>query len=185
MILQALRAYYDRLAADPDVEISPIGFSRQKISFCVVLSDDGTLHEIIAENDGDAKKPRPKLLIVPGGAKPSGSGINPCFLWDNTGYMLGFKPDDDKPERSRETFEAFRDRHLDLQSQIDDPEFAAVCQFLSNWDPAHATDHETLAEVTTGFGVFRIRGQKHYVHERDAVRNWWEAQQATADDDQV
>lgn len=185
MILQALRAYYDRLAADPNVEISPIGFSRQKVSFCVVLNADGTLHEIIPENDGDAKKPRPKLLIVPGGAKPSGSGINPCFLWDNTGYMLGFIPDDENPDRSRETFEAFRDRHLDLHGEIDDPEFAAVCQFLSNWDPVNASDNKTLAEITTGFGVFRIRGQKHYVHEREAVRSWWEAQQAIADDDQV
>ncbi len=126
MILQALNSYYQRLATDPDVDIAPFGFSRQKISFCVVLNDDGTLHEFIAENDGDPAKSRPKLLIVPGGAKPSGSGVNPCFLWDNTGYMLGFKPDDDNPERSLQTFEAFRQKHGDLQTAIDDPEFHAV-----------------------------------------------------------
>ena len=185
MILQALKAYYDRLAADPEIEISPIGFSRQKISFCVVLNDDGTLHEIIPVDDSDAKKPRPKLLIVPGGAKPSGSGINPCLLWDNTGYMLGFKPDDDKPERSLETFQAFRDRHLELQEAIDDPEFAAVCKFLTTWDPASAKEHQALAEITSGFGVFRIRRQTHYVHERESVRTWWESQQAIADENQI
>ena len=185
MILQALRAYYDRLAADPAIEISPIGFSRQKISFCVVLNDDGSLHEIIPENDGNAKRPRPKLLIVPGGAKPSGSGINPCLLWDNTGYMLGYKPEDDKPERSLETFHAFRDRHAELQEAIDDAEFSAVCKFLASWDPSQAEEHETLKEITSGFGVFRIRKQTHYVHEREAVRNWWEAQQSAGDDDQV
>ena len=119
MILQALNSYYERLQADSNVDIAAFGFSRQKISFCVVLNDDGTLHEVIPENDGDAAKPRPKLLIVPGGAKPSGSGVNPCFLWDNTGYMLGFKPDDPKPERSLQTFEAFRQKHVDLKTAID------------------------------------------------------------------
>ena len=182
MILQSLNAYYRRLENAPDIDIAPFGFSRQKISFCVVLNDDGTLHDIIPEDDGNADKPRPKLLVVPGGAKPSGSGINPCFLWDNTGYMLGFKPDDDKPERTLQTFEAFRDRHLELQESIDDPEFHAVCKFLSKWAPESAADHTTLTEMSTGFGVFRIRERTHYVHERDAVRSWWASQLAGADD---
>ncbi|MEP3478562.1 MAG: type I-C CRISPR-associated protein Cas8c/Csd1 [Fuerstiella sp.] len=176
MILQALNTYYQRLEKDPYVEIAPFGFSRQKISFCVVLNDDGTLHEITPENDGDAAKPKSKLLIVLGGAKPSGSGLNPCFLWDNTGYMLGFKPNDDKPKRSLQAFEAFRQKHVDLKTVIDDPEFHAVCAFLSNWDPNTAADHATLAETSTGFGVFRIRGQTHYVHERETIRAWWSEQ---------
>ena len=176
MILQALNSYYERLQADSNVDIAAFGFSRQKISFCVVLNDDGTLHEVIPENDGDAAKPRPKLLIVPGGAKPSGSGVNPCFLWDNTGYMLGFKPDDPKPERSLQTFEAFRQKHVDLKTAIDDPEFHAVCTFLAQWDPKTAAEHATLTETSTGFGVFRIRGQTHYVHEREAVQAWWQQQ---------
>lgn len=183
MILQALNAYYTRLENDPKVDIAPFGFSRQKISFCVVLNNDGSLHDIIPEDDGDAKKPRPKLLVVPGGAKPSGSGINPCFLWDNTGYMLGYKPDDDKPERTLQTFEAFRDRHLELKESIDDPEFHTVCEFLSHWNPESAADHTTLTETSTGFGAFRLRERMHYVHERDAVRAWWTSQLTGGDDD--
>lgn len=181
MILQALNHYYERLESDPDVDIAPFGYSRQKISFCVVLNDDGTLHEIVEETDGNADKPRPKSLIVLGGAKPSGAGINPCFLWDNTGYMLGFKPDDDKPERTLEAFEAFRTKHLELKSTIDDPEFAAVCIFLQSWKPEKATDHPTLAAISSGFGVFRIRGKTHYVHQRPAVKEWWNSQLAGAD----
>lgn len=183
MILQSLNAYYRRLENDPNVDVAPFGFSRQKITFCVVLNDDGTLHDIIPEDDGNADKPRPKLLVVPGGAKPSGSGINPCFLWDNTGYMLGFKPDDEKPERSLQTFEAFRERHLELKEAIDDPEFHAVCNFLSKWNPESAADHTTLTETSTGFGVFRLRERTHYVHERDAVRSWWASQLTGGSDD--
>ncbi len=166
----------------PEHQRRSIGIQPTKISFCVVLNEDGTLHDIIPEDDGNADKPRPKLLIVPGGAKPSGSGINPCFLWDNTGYMLGYKPDDDKPERTLQTFEAFRVRHLELRESIDDPEFDAVCTFLSKWNPESATDHTTLKETSTGFGVFRIRERTHYVHERDAVRSWWVSQPIGGDD---
>jgi CRISPR-associated protein Csd1 len=183
MILQALSQYYLRLESDPDVDVAPFGYSRQKISFCVVINDDGTLHEIIEESDGNSTKPRPKSLIVPGGAKPSGSGINPCFLWDNTGYMLGFKPDDEKPERTLEAFEAFRSKHADLKTTIDDPEFDAVCFFLSSWKPERATEFPTLVATSTGFGVFRVRGQTHYVHERRAVKDWWNARLAIGDNE--
>lgn len=176
MILHALQKFYERLATDPNVDIAPFGYSRQKISFCVVINDDGSLHEIIEETDGNSERPRPKSLIVPGGAKPSGSGINPCLLWDNTGYLLGFKPDDDKPDRTRQAFEAFRDRHVELEPQVGDPEFTAVSKFLQTWDPETAGDHPTLATIASGFGVFRIRGQSHYVHERPAVTEWWDNQ---------
>ncbi|MEO2031344.1 MAG: type I-C CRISPR-associated protein Cas8c/Csd1 [Planctomycetaceae bacterium] len=185
MILQALNTYYQRLEADPNVDVAPFGFSRQKISFCVVLNDDGSLHEITPETDGDSDKPQSKQLIVPGGAKPPGAGVNPCFLWDNTGYMLGFKPDDEKPDRTIQTFEAFRQKHQDLKVAIADSEFHAVCKFLSTWDPTSAVDYETLTETTSGFGVFRVRGQTHYVHERPVIHDWWIAQVAGTEDDSV
>lgn len=181
MILQALNSYYQRLKLDPEVDIPPFGFSRQKISFCVVLNNDGTLHEIVPEDDGNLETPRPKSLIVPGGTKPSGMGVNPCFLWDNTGYMLGFKPDDPKPERSKLTFKAFKQKHIQLMDFIDDPEFDVVCRFLAEWDPSNASKHPTVLETSTGFGVFRLRGQTHYVHQREAVLNWWRERLETTD----
>lgn len=181
MILQALNSYYQRLKLDPEVDIPPFGFSRQKISFCVVLNNDGTLHEIVPEDDGNLETPRPKSLIVPGGTKPSGMGVNPCFLWDNTGYMLGFKPDDPKPERSKLTFKAFKQKHIQLMDFIDDPGFDVVCRFLAEWDPSNASKHPTVLETSTGFGVFRLRGQTHYVHQREAVLNWWRGRLESTD----
>ena len=183
MILQALNQYYLRLESDPNVDVAPFGYSRQKISFCVMLNDDGTLDDFVVETDGNQEKPRPKSLIVPGGAKPSGSGINPCFLWDNMGYMLGFRPDDEKPERTLETFDAFRKKHLELQPVIDDLEFTAVCTFLASWKPDQATAFQTLAATSTGFGVFRVRGKTHYVHERPIVKEWWNTQLSAANNE--
>ncbi len=173
MILQALNNYYRRLEDDPNVDIAPFGFSRQKIAFCVTLNPDGSLHEIADVRTQEGKKLLPLSLILPGNSKPSGSGINPCFLWDNPAYMLGYKADDAKPQRTRESFEAFRQRHLDLESQIDDTEFSAVCTFLRQWDPAQAVDYEKLVDIGTGFGVFAIRAAGHYVHDREAVQTWW------------
>jgi len=183
MILQALNQYYERLQQDPDQQIAPFGFSRQRISFCVVINADGSLVNIEDHRIEDGKKMVSRLVQVCGGAKPSGSGINPCFLWDNPSYMLGYKPDDSKPERTLETFETFRQKHLDLESDIDDPEFSAVCRFLESWDPTTATEHETLVELGTGFGVFRLRGKSHLVHERPAIKEWWSRQLIQQDEE--
>lgn len=176
MILPALVKYYHRLTEDPESGIARHGFSRQKIQFCVVITPDGTCLDIQDLREGEGKKKTPRSVIVPGGAKPSGAGINPCLLWDNTGYMLGFKPDDEKPERTLESFEAFRKRHLDLEPTINDPEFSAVCRFLQKWNPVLAPNFPTLLEISGGFGTFRLQGEEHFVHQSPRVQEWWVSQ---------
>lgn len=182
MILQALNDYYDRLNGDPEVTLPQFGFSRQKIAFEVVLDPKGTLLDIADLRDTSQKTPVPRSLIVPGAAKPSGSGLHPGLLWDNTGYMLGIKPDDPNPDRTQASFAAFRDRHVALDAAIGDPEFSAVCQFLQHWDPAVSDQYPVLAELTAGgFGVFRIGRQHRYVHDSDRVQAWHLTQLQQAD----
>ena len=174
MILNALVDYYERLANDPEQKgVARFGFSEQKVSFCVVLNPDGSLHAFQDERVEAGKNKRPALHLVPGQAKPTGSGLNPCFLWDNAQYMLGFKPDDPKPERTAKAFETFRTRHLDLEPEIDDEGFRAVCAFLRSWDPAGAASHPELAEIAGHFGVLRIVGAHGYVHESEPVLDFW------------
>ena len=73
MIIPALDAYYQRLAADETIDIVPFGFSRQKIAIQIVLSKSGPpLIQDTRQEEG--KKLLPRELIVPGGAKPSGFG---------------------------------------------------------------------------------------------------------------
>ncbi|MDX9911487.1 MAG: type I-C CRISPR-associated protein Cas8c/Csd1 [Phycisphaerales bacterium] len=198
MIIPALVSLYDRLAEDPDSGLAPLGYSRQQVSFKVVLRPDGTLVAfqpvsvripVVSRSKKKSADPtevkyveRAAQVVLPGQSKPTGSGINPCFLWDNAAYMLGFKPDDPKPERTRECFEAFRSHHLSLESAIDDASFRAVCAFLRSWDPSHAARHPELADMTTNFGVFQIAGEQAYVHDHASVRAWWDAQQNAATD---
>ena len=146
MILQSLTSLYDRLAEDPANGLPMTGYSLQKISFCTVLSREGELiafeprqQEIITigSNGKEKKTPRALDLLVLGQAKPSGQGINPCLLWDNAAYALGFKSDDEKPERTLLCYEAFRAKHLEIKDEINDSSYFAVCSFLENWNPAN------------------------------------------------
>lgn len=177
MILQSLYELYERLSHDPEYEISPPGYSLQKISFKVVLKPDGTLHGIEDTRKQSGKRFMPRQMIVPGSSKSSGSGFNPGFLWDNTGYLLGYKPNDKDPERTQQTFLSFREKHIAWLSQINSSAYHAVCHFLRTWKPEKASEHPLLKEVSTGFGVFQILGETSYVHDDPVVKEWWSRQQ--------
>lgn len=183
MILQKLAEYYDRLERDPETDVAAFGFSRQKISFEIVLKPDGALVAVGDHRTDSNGRLVARQMVVPGQAKPSGSGVNPCFLWDNAQYLLGFKPEDPKPERTSKAFEAFRDRHLALEAEINDPAFSTVCRFLETWRPERAAEVPDLAELTSAFGVFRLQGATEYVHDRPAVREFWLRQVEGADAD--
>jgi len=203
MILQSLDQLYGRLSEDPENGLPTTGYSLQNISFCVVIKPDGELVEIqpcrvetieLGKNSKEKKTVRPLSLLVPGQAKPPGQGLNPCFLWDNTGYLLGYKPEDPKKseaEREKEkirtlaSFEAFRKRHLELETVVDDPDFSAVCRFLEAWSPESAAGHPILNEIKSGFGVFQISGKVKYVHQSPAISNWWKSQVSGLDDSEI
>lgn len=186
MILQRLVEHYDRLATEPGLAtvLARPGYSRQKISFCVVLEPDGRLQQFQSLLDTGRTRPVPRQLLVPGEGKPTGSGINPGFLWDNAAYMLGFAPESDKPLRTLASFQRFRDRHLEVQKEVSSHAFDAVCAFLRNWTPDEAYAHTgDLRDITGAFGIFAIAGQLRYVHEDPAVVTYWErvGQRASAD----
>jgi CRISPR-associated protein Csd1 len=177
MILETLNDLYDRLAGDPGYGVPTPGRSTQKITFKVVIRPDGSLVAIEDVRVQDGGRLVPRQLQVLGNTKPSGQGINPCFLWDNSQYMLGVKADDEKPDRTRRAFEAFRQRHLEAEAEIGDPAFSAVCRFLEWWVPEEHASNPALNEAAaTGFGVFQIAGETQYAHEVPAVKAWWSRQ---------
>jgi len=178
MILQRLAEYYDRMADDASSagRLPKPGYSRQKISFCVVVAPDGRIQQFQSLLDAGDKRPIARQLLVPGQSKPSGSGINPCFLWDNATYMLGFKPDDPKTERTRDSFDSFREKHLSIEQEVNSAAFSAVCNFLRNWSPPLSGEYaDHLKDIIGNFGVFRIVGSERFVHDDPAVVSWWMA----------
>lgn len=176
MILQRLTEYYDRVAADLQLSgsLPTPGFSRQKVSFCIVLEPDGQFQQFASMLELVGRRRVAQSLLVPGETKPPGQGLNPGFLWDNAAYLLGFSSEPAKWERARASFEAFRQRHLAAETEIGSESFGAVCAFLRNWQPLSARPSEAwLAEITSNFGVFRIAGERRFVHEDPKVAAYW------------
>lgn len=170
MILQRLVEHYDRLEASGAVKLAQPGYSQQKISFCVVLNEDGTLNSFEDMRRQEGKTLQPRTMIVPGQSKPPGQGLNPCFLWDNAEYLLGYTDNSLRMPRAALAFAASQKMHLNRETQIEVPAYAAVCKFLEAWSPEKAAEHgERLKEVATHFGVFRVAGHQGYVHETVAA----------------
>lgn len=166
MILRRLAEHYDRIISEGNPELATPGYSRQKISFCVVLNPDGTLNQFESLLEQDGKFNRAKQLIVPGQGKPPGQGINPCLLWDNAEYLLGYATDSKRAKRAAREFEASRAMHRALQASISHPSFAAVCTFFDHWSPERVGQHSELREIVSNFGVFRIAGETQFVHQQ-------------------
>jgi len=200
MILQSLNQLYSRIQGEkgnPYGAPTP-GYSVQNITFRIILNPDGTLvdiqdaRETITETTKTGKiksKQVPRQTLVPGDSKPPGAGINPCTLWDNSAYLLGYKKPDKDPAKTKkeaaralETLAATKEHYLTLTEGLTYPQFTAIRAFYQNhWTAENATDFtEKLDDfAATGFGVFRILPDHKDVHELDSIKNWWASKQSS------
>lgn len=179
MVLRSLYQLYGRLGSDDDYNLAPPGRSFQKVTFVVVIEPDGTLVDIQdarVERDG---RLAPRRVRVLGQTKPSGAGLNPCFLWDSTGYVLGWDPRPERAERALKSAAAWAERHLSVEASVGQPAFSSLCRFLERWHPGRAADYPMLEELSTGFGVFQIRGRTAFLHAAPALQAWWDHQTGT------
>lgn len=127
MILQALKEYYDRKAADPESQMAPPGFEWKEIPFVIVLKPDGAPVSLNPTYEGEGKKRRAKRFLVPQAVKKA-SSIAANLLWDNPEYVLGIVLKG-KPKRVVEQHSAFKKRIDDLGNFADDG-LSAVKKFL-------------------------------------------------------
>jgi CRISPR-associated protein Csd1 len=202
LILQRLCDFYDRIADDPHFEIAQQGFAPQKVSFEVVIDDDGQLSAINDIRDMDGKKPSPRMMRLPFEGRTS--GIKAMFLWDKAEYLLGYVPkeireagpgesDGDlakrqkKIARVKDCFDACKAAHTEFMSSIDEPAYQALCKFFAKWTPEALSDGQMqlLDEVGTGFGVFRIKQQQRYLHDLASIKSFWGSRVASTAEDSV
>lgn len=171
MILQSLHGYYERMSADPDSGMPPYGTSMENISFALVLDGDGNLRDIEDLRELDGKKLRPRKILVPIAEKKA-SGIKPNFLWDTTNYVLG-KDDKGKQDRTEQCHAAFVE-HMKAYCDPTDFGLAAVLKFLEQGDK-DISGFPNVEEVLGSNVVFRVEGQRGFVHDRPAARKAWAA----------
>ena len=181
MILPALIDYYRRLEQDDERNVPEFGFSREGISYCVVLEPDGVLagdrledlrEEVITNEKTGKTRLVSRKMLVPNRGGRSGTKIKPFFLRDNTGYALGRDAKGD-PKRAEQAFQAFKGFHLSFREQIDEDDYEAVCRFLEAWEPERAEALVNWEEASGQNVVFRVRGWERFVHQSDAVRRMW------------
>ncbi|MBZ9558375.1 MULTISPECIES: type I-C CRISPR-associated protein Cas8c/Csd1 [unclassified Modicisalibacter] len=171
MILSALNDYYQRLAADYKVPLP--GFSSEKISYALVFSAEGVPLQVVDLRDTSGKKPRPRAMQVPVD-KGRTSGIHAYPLWDKTAYALGVTNGTGK--RLSEEHAAFKARQIELFGENDDPVLQAFLRLIERWRPEALAELPGYTEEMLDTNVvFRLDGERQYLHETLAAREIWQA----------
>jgi CRISPR-associated protein Csd1 len=165
MILQALKGYYDRKAAEPDSGIAPEGWEWKEIPFIVVLDKNGSLLQIEDTRDGEGPKKRGKNFLVPHGVKKT-SGIAANLLWDSANYIFGIGE-----KRGEEQKKAFVSR---IEKEL--PESGkkqAVLAFLTHCNAARLATHEHWTEICEIKPVvsFRFDGEHELYCQTKEIQN--------------
>ena len=165
MLASLLRAY-ERLPDAP-----PFGFSAEKIGFCVLLNDDGSVAGVEDLRDTD-KKRSPRMLLVPQAVKRT-AGIAPNFLWDKSAYVLGVTAGEGR--RTAEEHAVFRARHAEWLAGSDDRGLLALTRFLDRWVPGDFVPPLWPEEVRDQNIVFALADgyRDGYLHDRPAARALW------------
>lgn len=171
MILSALNDYYQRLAEEKKVPLP--GFSSEKVSFCLVFSQDGKPLQIIDLRDISGKKPRPSPYQVPVDKRRT-SGIHAYPLWDKTAYAFGVTAGEGK--RLADEHAAFKARQFALFGESQDSDLNAFLRLLDQWQPEQLAELPGYSEEVLDTNViFRLDGQRQYLHESREARRIWGA----------
>ena len=171
-VLEALARHYDRLRARG--EVPPYGFSRERISCAVELSDAGEAVAVSPLPKRSGSTPGPTVCEVPQAVRRT-SRPAANFLWDKTAYALGVKRDPvtRKVRPAHREHRTFRALHEALLTDAGDDALRALLRFLRAWDPS---DYGALphAEAMLGLNViFRLEGDRQWLHERPAAKRIW------------
>lgn len=184
MIIHALSQYYTALLQQG--KISKPGWCIERISYALRIGLDGELLDVVElrskqESHGKKTIERPQPMQVPERPKDrTGSKIVFRFLCDNSGYLLGFDAKG-KPERAQLMFQASKQMHLQLLSDVSSDSAKAVISFFEKWQPEIACNHpavlpcaDKLAQANIVFLIERASGIL-YAHEDPEICSKWDA----------
>lgn len=165
MILQTLHQHYHRLLKRGEEGLPLYGYSQEKISHCITLAPDGTVVGVTPLFDTSGKKPLPRSVSVPQPEKRT-VAIAPNFLWDKTSYVLGVSASSKRADKEHAAFKQF---HLDRLHEDTDEGLQALARFLKRWTPAHFAAPHFHADMLDSNLVFRLDGERQFLHDRPAA----------------
>ena len=176
-VLQSLVRLHSRLASND--EAPSFGFSKENISFDVVLSLDGKPVDIQDLRHTSGKTPGPRRIVVPRPVKRTGQPA-PNFLWDKTAFAFGVKRGADtkqpvRDERTRREHAAFKDFHNRLLAPVDDDVIQAFLRFVNEWRHEEYESLRHAEDMLDTNVVFRVDGERGFLHDRSSARGVWQA----------
>ena len=178
MILQALNAYYQRLAQESTSDIAPEGFQKKGVPFLIVLNKSGKFVDLIDNRIPSGKKLVARDFLVPKERERSGTNAwqEANLLWDHYGYVLGHSKSDSEADKkmAQKQHGAFVAKVKSLLGRYsDDPEIKAVHQFLStdNLEAVFASASWPDCKKIPGCNLsFQLEGALRLVCQNDNVR---------------
>ena len=172
-LLAALVRAYDRLPDAP-----AFGYSSQKVGFCILLTPEGSVAEVI-DLRGEDRKRSPRILIVPQAVDRT-VAIAPNFMWDKSAYVLGVTAGSGK--RTADEHAKFRARHLDWLEGTNDRGLNALRHFLENWVSEGFLPPLWPEDLQDQNIVFALvdEYQDGYLHDRPAAKALWQRIRAAA-----
>lgn len=169
-VLQALDGYYGRMAARGEAEAP--GYSREKISFAIVISPEGEPVDVTDLRQQSGRKLYPAVLEVPAAVKRT-AGIAPNLFWDKTSYVLGRTAGEGR--RAGEEHAAFKAAQLALLEDSTDEGLVAFRRFLERWTPERFDASPFISDMLDTNVVFALDGTREYINDRDVARRIAEA----------
>ncbi|PIQ98218.1 MAG: type I-C CRISPR-associated protein Cas8c/Csd1, partial [Nitrospinae bacterium CG11_big_fil_rev_8_21_14_0_20_56_8] len=170
MILQSLHHYYERKSKDPDSGLAPSGFEPAKISFVIVLDNEGKFVDIEDVREGTGKKKKGKSFLVPQSVKKS-VNIAANLLWGSLDYLLGIDIKN-KPDRVKKQKKAFVEKILTTFPQPEtDAGILATVKFLQSPLPEALAGHALWEEIikTSPNVTFRLQNDNRLICQRPVV----------------
>lgn len=174
MILQALVNYYERLANQANI-LPAYGWSSEKISYCIVLNDDGSIHHIedirLSQQVKNKTIRQPNSLTVPMLPEGKTSGVKANYLWDNTAYVLGVS---EKPKDLDKKYQVFWDKVRAFDA-TNSKALQALQKFPTFWEN-HKQDYtewntKDFLDSNIVFRVLSLGNQ--FVHDCDEFKKQW------------
>jgi len=146
MILQALKEYYDRKAADPDSDIAPEGFEKKEIPFLVIIKPDGEFVNLRPMREKKDNVTIRKIYLLPRSEKRTGSrSFEKTFLlWDHIGYLFGFPDSDPRAAKQHQTWLNSLEKLPDELKQ--DEGVKAILLFYQNGGVSAVKGHPSWSE---------------------------------------
>ena len=178
MILQALVQYYEALAEKG--ELARPGWGPAKVSYALYLGEEGEIEQIVSVKREQVRKDKsqlvPREMILPAQVKRS-SGVEANFLCDNAGYVLGVDGKG-KKERTLACFEACKELHETILSEVDEPAARALLAYFRRWEPEKAMElavHGMIPSNTIGRAAearLRVYAGSEHKHKAQKPTAW-------------